>query len=340
MKLRILLSLVSVFFTGIMNAQIVVALHSPTNGVQYFSDDNPLKTAYEAAVDNDTIYLPGGSFYPPTTIEKKLVIYGVGHYESASGATRITIINGNVKLADGASGTHLEGLLVTGYLMFTDNQVINNVVVKRCNIKNMVYIRGTMATPSESVVFIENILPSFDLSNLKNAIFYNNIIQGRVTKSVNLTFLNNIFLYKGSYHIFDYASNSMIKNNIFIQDYYPERICSGSGASTWSNNFFISGNPTLGTNSTSTNNYTVGRSDIFVNQAGNSFNYGHDYHLQAGVATNLGDDGKEVGIYGGFHSWKTESIPVTPHISNATINSTSTKDGKLHIDITVQSQDR
>ncbi len=340
MKLRILLSLVSIFFTGIMNAQIVVALHSPTNGVQYFSDDKPFQTAYEAAVDNDTIYLPGGSFAPPTYIEKKLVIYGVGHYESASSATRITTISGNMYLADGASGTHLEGLLITSSLRFKDNQSINNVVVKRCNIKQTIYIKGSLTTPSESVVFIENVLPGLDISNLKNSIFYNNIVQGTINRSVNITFLNNIFLYNNYGYVFGYASNSLFKNNIFIRTYLSERICSGAGASTWSYNFFTNANPTLGANSTSTNNYQMVLADIFVNQNGTSFSYDDDYHLQADAATKLGDDGKEVGIYGGFHPWKEESIPVIPHISSSNINSTSTEDGKLHIDITVKAQDR
>jgi hypothetical protein len=342
MKLRIVLSFVAILFTQIMYGQIVVALHSTANGVKYFSDDSPFNSAYEAAVDNDTIYLAGGSFVPPTLIEKKLVIYGVGHYEGASTATRITTINGSLKLGDGADGTHLEGLLVTGTLSFKDNEAINDVVIKRCNIKGTVYINGTMTTPSESVVFIENVLSGLNLSNLENSIFYNNIIQGTIDKLVNVTLLNNNFLYNGyrSSYVINYASNCMFKNNIFSKNYYSDHVCSGSGASTWSNNFFISTNPILGTNSTTSNNYTVVLSEIYVNQSGDSFSYEHDYHLQPGVATNLGDDGKEVGIYGGYHPWKTSSIPVIPHISNNNINSTSTEDGKLHIDITVEAQDR
>jgi len=108
MKTKLVI-LISFWFALQANAQKIVALHSAT-GVQFFSDDNPLQSAYAAAVDNDTIYLPGGSFAVPPKFEKKLRIIGAGHYPTATGATWKTILSGNINLSDEADGFYLEGI--------------------------------------------------------------------------------------------------------------------------------------------------------------------------------------------------------------------------------------
>ncbi len=342
MKTKITFILLALLNTHLFFGQITVALHSPANGVQFFSDDHPLQSAYTAAVDNDTIYLPGGSMLPPAKFEKKLVIYGAGHYPSATTATRKTYIQGDVNLSDEADGFHLEGVEISGSIRFDDNEPINNVVIKRCKM-NDININGDMTTPSESVLLIENVFRSGDFRNLTNSIVYNNIITGTINRALNLTFLNNIFLYNGyrSYYVIGYASNALFKNNIFIKHYYDNRICDGAGASTWSNNAFVAASPTLGTNSTTSNNYySVVMSALFnTAPVDDTFDYANDYSLQ-NPASYPGDDGTQIGIYGGFHPWKGGSVPVNPHISSVNISATSNSSGQLHIDINVHAQDQ
>jgi hypothetical protein len=342
MKTKYILILALLFSTTLF-AQKVVALHSPTNGIQYFDDDNPLQSAYTAAIDNDTIYLPGGSMAPPSKFEKKLIIYGAGHYPDATSATFKTVISGNFNLSDEADGFHLEGVFISGNLNFDSGESINDVVIKRCKFSTL-YVSGDRTNPAENNTFIENVITgSLNIDNLINSSFFNNIIQGGIVNARSLIFLNNLFLYNGAYsdsQVIYYANNSMFKNNIFLQQ--NNDICEGAGASTWSHNIFCTSttSPQLGLDPILIDNYFMDRADVLVNQTGNSFDYSHDYHLQSGAAANLGDDGYETGIYGGYYPWKDYSIPVNPHISSKSISGTSDTNGMIQVDINVHAQNR
>jgi len=339
----LLLSLFSIFLLNNLNAQKIVALHS-ASGVQFFSDDNPLLSAYAAAVDNDTIYLPGGSFSIPPKFEKKLRIIGAGHYPSATGATWKTILSGNINLSDEADGFYLEGIQGVN-IYFDNNESINDVVIKRCKL-NSITITGDRSAPSENCVFKENIINAMGLENLLNSSFFNNIIQNKVSTARNLTFLNNVFLYSDYYYyIFSYANNCVVKNNVFLQESDHHGVADGSGQSTYSHNivcFTFDPNATsaFGNDPILDTNYSMLRADVLVNQTGSAFDYSHDYHLTTAAQANLGDDGTVVGIYGGFYPWKAESIPTNPHISSKNISNTTSTTGTIHIDINVHAQDR
>jgi len=327
-----------------LEAQKIVALHT-ASGVQFFSDDNPLQSAYAAAVDNDTIYLPGGSFAPPSNFEKKLRIIGVGHNPAATTATFQTIISGDIYLRDQADGFYLEGVKISGNLYFYSNESINDIVIKRCKM-NGLNINGDQTNPSENCVFQENIIGGMDTRNLLNSVFFNNIIQNTINEARNLTFFNNLFMHIDcSGYIYTptigYANNCLLKNNIFLQGSCGN-VVGGSGQSTYSHNIFCTNLNTiiLGLDPIVDNNYSMNRDDIFVNYTGGGFDYAQDYHLTTAAQANLGDDGTECGIYGGFYPWKDLSVPSTPHISSKNISNTSDANGMIHIDINVQAQDR
>jgi len=328
-----------------LEAQKVVALHAAT-GVQFFSDDNALQTAYAAAVDNDTIYLPGGSFTPPPKFEKKLRIIGVGHNPSATTATFMTKISGNFNLSDQASGFYLEGVEITGNLNFDTNESVNDIVIKRCKFGGL-GVNGDQTSPSENCIFQENIMGGIDARNLLNSVFFNNIIQNTVNEARSLTFLNNLFMHidcSGYTYTptFGYANGCMFKNNIFLQGSCGN-VVGGNGQSTYSHNIFCSYDLSiiqLGLDPIVDNNYSMNRNDIFINYTGGGFDYAQDYHLTAAAQANLGDDGTECGIYGGFYPYKELSVPSTPHISSKNISNTSDANGMIHIDINVQAQDR
>ncbi len=343
MKTKLTLLVLTLLFSTTLLAQKVVALHSPGLDVQYFSSDNPLQDAYAAAqVAGDTIYLPGGSMIPPSKFEKQLVIYGAGHYPSATTATFNTTISGSISLSQEASGFHLEGVYIAGHIFFDTNESVNDVTIKRCRMGDL-SMNGDRTNPAENNTFVENIINQvYNIDNLINSMFFNNIIQYRVGDARNLIFLNNVFTFSSNSSVVVYANNSMFKNNIFLQE--SNTICGGAGGSTWSHNIFCTGsaNPPLGTNPILISNYSLTRAEVLVDQTGSSFNYAHDYHLQsgAGLPTYPGDDGYETGIYGGFYPWKDYSIPVNPHISSKTISPTSDASGNIQLDINVHAQDR
>ncbi len=213
MKTKLSILFIAILFTTTNYAQKVVALHSETNGVQYFNDDYSFQTAYSTAVAGDTIYLPGGTNIPPAKFEKKLTIYGAGHYPSATVATYPTKISGNFTLSDEADGFYLEGVEITGTLSFDADESINDVTIKRCKMASL-SIGGNLTNPSENNSFIENIIPNITADNLTNSTFSNNILQ--YTGSLrNLVFLNNIFTYSCDWYdyVIYYANNCMFKKN-------------------------------------------------------------------------------------------------------------------------------
>lgn len=335
--------LVLLFGTLTINAQKVVALHSDTNGVQYFNESNAFQEAYTAAIAGDTIYLPGGTHTPPTVFDKQLTIFGAGHHPDATTATFATTISGSVYLGENADGIHLEGLYITSDLRIgnASDVSVNDIVVKRCRFGN-IYSPGTAETnTSNNNLFVENIFGSiYDGNNLRSSSFFNNIILSgnRGTSLTDLYFSNNVFLYEDItstiYGGFTFY-NCVLQNNIFLNQGH---LLSYGADSTFENNIFCHSGPSLGTDPTLVNNYNLTRAEVLVDQTGGAFEYAHDYHLQAGAATNLGTDGTQTGIYGGTYVWKDLSIPTNPHIVSKTISGSSDASGNIQVDINVQAQ--
>ncbi|HOU95281.1 MAG TPA: hypothetical protein PLN06_01465 [Bacteroidales bacterium] len=317
-----------------INAQ-KAALHSPTN-VQLFTGVNAFINAYSASVSGDTIYLSGGSFAVPATIDKKLLIFGAGHYPDSTVVTGRTVLQSTLNLGENADGFHLEGIEINGDLIFTNDKDINNVTVKYCKINN-VKIDGT-TNPSTNLLFIRNVVNSFMLRNAIYVLISNNII-GSISESYGNTISNNIYLSSvyggyGWYYLFGRDNNTII-NNIFLETYGTG--VSGSG-NIFRNNLFVTSTPEYGTSPTESGNYTgVLQADIFVNQTGQTFNYTHDYHLK-NPGIYIGTDGTQVGIYGGTYPYKDGGVPSNPHIRFENIAPT-TNNGILNVEIKVSAQD-
>lgn len=339
------LFLLTIFCNFNVQAQKVVALHSPTNGVQFFNSDIAFQDAYDAAIAGDTIYLPGGTHFPPSIFEKQLTIFGAGHNPNATTATFPTLISGNFIMGDNADGFYLEGVQINGnlYVGNASNIPVENITVKRCR-WNTTYAQGDGVTPSQNNIFIENVINNiYDIRNMRSCTFMNNIFEGTLGYNlISLSFLNNVFNYSypgsSTAQVISYANGCLFKNNIFLQE--SNDVCEGNGTSTWINNIFCTSTttPLLGLDPVLVNNYFMARANVLVNQTGNAFDYTHDYHLQAAAAANLGDDGLETGIYGGFYPWKDYSIPINPHISSKTISGSSDTNGMIQLDINVHAQ--
>jgi len=331
------LVLVAISFAFTVHAQ-KVALHSGGN-VSIFNGTTAIVSAYNQAVSGDTIYIPGGSFTAPTLVNKKLVIYGAGHYPDSTEVTGKSIWNGNLTLGADADNIHIEGIEVNGNFYFTTNAVIDNVTIAYCKINGNLDISGTFATPSNNLQFYGNvILMNILLSNAENALLANNIIGLGVSSSDGNSFFNNIFLSKkttGSYEHFANSDNNMICNNVF---YTPSSYGESGNNNVFRNNLYTN-TEGLGTNPTVSGNYfNVVQSSIFVNVSSSGFSYTANYHLQF-PATYFGTDGSEIGIYGGvYFPYKEGAVPSNPHLQMQNI-SPNTSNGLLNVQIKATAQD-
>jgi hypothetical protein len=332
MKKQAILALIVAIATSVTVHAQTIALHSAT-GVQIIKGTTALATAYTAAQSGDTLYLSGGTFTPPSVFDKKLMIFGAGHYVDSTLATGKTFINGILALQDNADMFYIEGVEITSHLTFPTNTSINNVTIKRCKINGTTSIVGDLSKPSNNLALIGNVfIGPISLSNATNVLIANNIIQGGFNPTNGNDLNNNIFLNTNTSY-FLYGDNNRLNNNIFLNLW----ITAGVG-NVFNNNLFVSTTPTYGSSPTILNSYTgIAQTAIFVNQTGNAFNYEHNYHLQ-NPTTYLGTDGTQVGIYGGTFPYKEGAVPTNPHIQVKNIAPKTDANGNLQIQIQVGAQ--
>lgn len=340
MKRQTLLTLtIAIAMTMTMNAQ-TIALHSST-GVQIIKGNTALATAYTAAQNGDTLYISGHTFIPPGSFDKQLSIFGAGHYVDSTLTTGKTFINGNVTLNENADLFYLEGVEITGNFTISTNHSVNNVIIKRCKINGTFNALGNLSNPTSNLSLIGNVLMNrINLENIQNALLSNNIISNTFQGSNGNMISNNIimgFIWGSSMDYLFFGSNNTLNNNIILWEGYNANV-NGSG-NIFNNNLYVEPTPDYGATATSIGNYTgILQSAIFVNQTGTTFNYTHDYHLQA-PTTYLGTDGTQVGIYGGTFPYKEGAVPLNPHIQLKNIAPTTDANGDLQIQIQVEAQE-
>lgn len=337
---RITLFLVFIASAITLNAQ-KVALHT-SSGVQHYWGTTGLESAYASSSAGDTIYLPGGTFTPPASFQKRLLLYGAGHYVDSTLVTGKTFINGNIVLKDSADGFYLEGVELTGKISFAYNESVNDVVIKRCKIEAGIEVLGDLSNPSQNIALIGNVLiGSVYLGNANIVLVSNNIIQTGLDATNGNLINNNIFLSKfgdGLYENFR-GNNNRLSNNIIILCGSYGITNGGHFGNEFRNNLITCPTPAYGTTPTLIGNYiNISQDSIFVSQSGNVFNYTHNYHLQS-PNTYLGVDATEVGIYGGSFPYKEGAVPSNPHFQLNNIAPTTNGNGDLNIQIRVEAQD-
>jgi len=337
---KVLIITVSVFFSFTLYAQSIALCRD--GETQIFRGNAAFTQAYEASQNGDTLYFSGGTFFPPASLNKELTLFGAGHYQDSTLVTGKTIMSGNFKLSQGADNFHIEGFAISGRFEIIGNESITNLTIKRCFITDEISITGNKTNVSTNIAIIGSVFGGGNLENAENVLVSNCIISnGRFVYSYGNSFTNNIILFSNtsfSTHVFSACNNNIISNNIIQREgSYLNYIVSGEG-NVLSNNVFSHAEPSMGTNSTLSNNITgVTLSDLFINQAGSAFDYAHNYHLQD-ETLYVGNDGKQVGIYGGAFPYKEGAVPVNPHIMEINISNTTNEQGELPVKIKVSVQ--
>ncbi len=306
----------------VVSAQKAVVLQH--NGMAtVFTSPASMVDAYNAAVDGDTIYLPGGVF-PALTLSKRLSIFGAGHYPDSTKATGVTTISGPLTFSTGSSKSFIAGLNITGVLGFEHNLKIDSVVIMRCYAGGLHANSGDAATNCKGILAYQNVLGSVYVSHTYGIRIFNNIIsEARYSGAGNPWFRNNKISTLRDYN------NALFENNT-IQEFSW-----GIDFNTFRNNViaFVPGTD----NNTWIGNYnSVDFSNLFVKQT-LWFDYGDDYHLKTPSAYT-GTDATQAGIYGGYYPYKPGAVPPNPHIQTATIPLQTNISGQLNIQVKVAAQ--
>ncbi len=306
----------------VLQAQIKVALHH--NGtVTMFSGANPFISAYDASVNGDTIYLPGGVLYPPASITKGIYIIGAGHYPDSTLSTGKTDIS-NLNIYAGADKLKLEGLYIPGGVNFIYGQKIDSVVILRCYLGSLNYSGPyNPANNCTGHLIYQNIISGISIEHTTNIRVFNNIINSMSTMQENAWIKNNKIDYIGN------MSYCFFENNIINQQ-------SAEGYNTFRNNIFT-GAPGGGTNTYLNNYNNLPFSTVFVNFTTFTNFYTDNLHL-INPGAYVGTDATQVGLYGGLYPYKEGAVPSNPHIRSKSIGLTPDVNGKLKVNFTVAAQ--
>ncbi|NLA25188.1 MAG: hypothetical protein GX879_09510 [Bacteroidales bacterium] len=335
-----ILILVSIILSMNLFSQNII-LHSDGNQTLFTGVDAFIEAVNDAS-SGDTLYLSGNTFNSSTTINKQLTIYGSGIFPDSTYYTGKTILSDKIYLGENASGSSVEGVEFAARLETANNISINNLTFKYCNFSYGISISGNLTNPATNLIFINNIsTASIDFSNIQYAQIYNNVWRMSGSSSPlsvsNSVIANNIFTYGtnnvnvagiiGSYNTIknNYFNNSRSTSTAGINGEYNEVF----------NNIFNLANPSFGSDPIYSENIIGLSTNIFVNLSGI---YNSDYNL-IDPDEYIGNDGTQIGLYGGLYPFKAGAVPSNPHFINSYIGNHTTNDGMLNIDIKVSAQD-
>jgi hypothetical protein len=298
------------------------------NGLSSFFTS--LETAYNAAVDGDTIHLPGGSFnFPNNTLAKRLMIIGTGNKLDSAKATGVSSI-GQLKIHNAASESTITGVYLGTVTIDSviQNKVVSGISFIRCYILNFTFQNNSDGSNKATRFLIQECLFSGVNNPLAtNFLIVNNISSGSVNVSQSEVSNNVLAEARGE--------NSIFKNNIFRSAVIMNTL-NNWGVGIYYNNYNCTVNGVFQPYAQGAGNYgnpTISYNNLFVNIGQ------EDYHLTATAAQSyLGTDGTQVGVYGGRTPWKDGSLPFNPHISTFNADAQTDNVGRLRIRATINAQ--
>lgn len=328
-----------------VHAQQVVMLHSSGTSTM-FSGNTSLEDAFDAAATGDTLYLSGGGFDLPNPFSKGLKIFGAGMHPDSTDVTNQTLLNNELRIANGADGLHIEGVILNGKVRKGYTNVVDDVSFVRCLFEDEIDLGygGAPSNPSSGYSFLQCVFREMlNPDGVNNALVSHCILEDELNGLNSGTVQNCSFMHEApsssAYdHVIRESDNNSFFNNIF---HGATRYIMYSGVSnTFRNNVFVASDPKMGTTPVDLDNYkNIDLSTVFVTVPGYTFDFTDDLHLQSSAqSTYLGTDNTQVGVYGGMFPMKEGFVPQNPHTSSHQVSSTTDQNGNLQVNITIVAQ--
>ena len=356
-KILYVLTVVFVCFIASNNlySQPVITVQNGEN-VRFF---NNLQVAIDSAESGSSIYLTGlqGNDYllnGNISINKKIHLYGTGHYPDSTTATGRFIIGGHLNIQSGSDSGSVYGLTIHGNLYIGGD--VNNFYFSRSFVKSTFYLGGSESDTVRNVTISESVFIGYLYAyNVKNIVFKKNIFESTIrdfdnqTAFVNNVFLRNAYSWYGVTYTLIGIEYCLFENNVFLNKSITHPGCLGCflydcNYNIFNNNIFNYGvSFPQGTNVGTNNINDQPWDSIFVNQSVDPyhfrFNYGNDYHLkETSPGKNAGTDSTDIGIYGSSSPYKEGAVPPNPHFRKVSIKPDRVSDGILQVEIEVEAQ--
>lgn len=330
---RILLFTIGLIGSGSLSAQYRVALHHQ-GSTTIFGGSSAFIDAYNLSTNGDTIYLPGAQFSVPPLIDKQLKIFGAGIHSDSTQATLRTVLSTSLNIGPNADKLHIEGMVILGEIVFSYDEKIDSIVIRRNYFSNAV-VHGTNTTNyCQGLIISENYMTgSINLQHATSAKVFNNVFQFLVNAHSNALISNNLMTYPGYGYCITNATETLFQNNAIQWGWGTNNVVN----CTFMNNA-IDQNPTGDLTNTWVGNFpSVSWTSLFQNfQLAASFETAN-YHL-INPTSFIGTTGDQIGLYGGYSPIKDGALPVNPHISQKVIAPQTNAQGELPIQITVGAQ--
>ena len=290
------LIIIFVFITNLFAGLITI-----DNNVYPIGEYTTLVAAHENAAIGDTIYvIPSLTDYEGIAVSKTLTFLGVGfELDLWPGQASLvsSSISGTMIFDEGSDGSILEGF--DGEFNVSINT--DFISVKR----NLLYSINFYENTSSSIIIQNKIGGIIDDpgSSLQDVTFINNIINTMYFNDYDNTsgfhFINNNFISGSTLYL---GSNSVLINNIFVSSnsvacvecIFSNNMWSGDPGSQYEGNG---------------NMVNIDMNAVFINYSDG------DYHLlPESPAIGSGQDGADMGIYGGEAPFIDGGFPGIPAI--------------------------
>ena len=314
-----------------MFSQKVIIVEHAAGGTEAFAR---LDSAIVASQSGDVVYIPGGTYAIGTlVIDKGIHLVGVGVSPDSCAATGITMLAGTIKFVTGANNGSMTGIMLSNDVYFgtnAGNQYVEKFTIFRCNFYNLYLSYGGTTENPSSFLIKECIIRGIIYGGYSNAEFTNCFIEKEIKFLKAASFSNNIFFIEDDPHN---VNNCEFINNIFLTT---------SSTFDGQSNYFFN-NLFRKSLSVNTYGYKIGNlfniSDIFINGNLSYYEYTKIYHLKdTSPGINAGTDGTDIGVYGSSSPFKDGMLPPFPHIISRNIPAVTGANGKLNIEVKVNTQ--
>lgn len=338
------------------------AIITVDNKTPSVGDYPTLQEAHDAANPGDTVYVcPSEAYYQAITVSKKLNIVGTG-FSPPSEGMMTTLITGTMTFSAGSDGSSLEGFKSNGLLIVID---ANDITIKR----NSIVKKITINESHSGTVILQNYIYNYagvahcrygcepfvlvEVKDSNEVFIANNVLMNPVTgfeptqnyaflniginahaPTITITVLHNIFYLpypsnkppwegKTSFRVLNIdQSNKFVANNIIING-----VCNGTSSgyfynmSNWGQ--LPEGNGNM---------RNVDMSTVFVDWANDDFNL-----LPDSPVIGTGQNGVDMGIYGGSTPFADGGTPGLPSIFHLESDHMGSQTGGLDVTIKAKS---
>ena len=320
----------------------LVATLSHGSSLSAFSGTNALSDAYAVAEEGDVITLSSGSF-DAITIEKAITLRGAGCLMNPTTFIEPTILTGYlvINLPNDDGVFNMEGVNLANRVdLYGEN--LKHAKISKCYFSNGVRIRGCYPVFSQSII-----------NGAYNSGTSVNWYQGSGCNcNTRADFFNCVVFQPSEYDGDGYTSTAKFDHCILA---YPQNSSdSFLKKSIITNCIIVATHNTnigtgcsvfncLGTNSGATmfssfpNGNNASEEDmnkVFKTMISHVFSVNETFELtETAASTYLGDDGTQVGIYGGTNPFNP--TPTNPQVKKFTVTSTTEGD-QLKVKINVE----